>query len=86
MLGDRGQPLVDRRPRLVHQPVRELELAAMDRADRVRAGADRSTGRREGALASLHARVEAPSEILGDAVQIHGTAFRREPRRPRPRA
>ena len=51
----------------------ELELTAMDRADRVRAGADRSTGGWEGALPSLHARVETPSEILGDAVQIHGT-------------
>jgi hypothetical protein len=44
--------------------MRELELAAVDRADRVRAGADRSTGCRERTLASLHARVETPSEIL----------------------
>src|SRR4029450_9423738 len=36
-------------------------------------GADRSTGGRERTLASLHARVETLSEILGDAVQIHGT-------------
>src|SRR4029450_2242425 len=36
-------------------------------------GADRSTRCRERALASLHARVETLSEILGDAVQIHGT-------------
>src|SRR4029450_8547010 len=36
-------------------------------------GADRSTRCRERTLASLHARVETPSEIVGDAVQIHGT-------------
>src|SRR4029453_14388191 len=40
------------------------------------AGADRSTGGRERTLASLHARVETPSEILGAAVQIHGPGVR----------
>src|SRR4029453_2296420 len=58
VLGDRGEPLVERRPRLLHQPMRELELAAVDRADRVGAGADRSTRCRGGPLAGLHARVE----------------------------
>src|SRR4029453_11318253 len=73
VLGDRGEPLAERRPRLLHHPMRELELPAVGRADRVGAGADRSTRCRERALASLHARVETPSEIVGDAVQIHGT-------------
>ena len=65
------EPLVDRRLRLVHQPVRQVELAAVDRADRVRARADRRPGGRQRPLAGSHPLGEAGVDVLGDAVEIH---------------
>ena len=55
---DRGEPLVEGRPRLPDQFLRRLELQPVGRADRVGAGADRAAGGREGSLPGPVLRVE----------------------------
>jgi hypothetical protein len=41
MVRDRGEPLLERRLGVVHQPMRGVQILAVESADRVRARADR---------------------------------------------
>src|SRR5919204_3631038 len=79
MVGDPVHAFVERGARLADQAARDLELAAVNGPDRVRGGADRTPGGREGLLACGGLRVEALVERVGEVVQVH---LRRWPQTP----
>ncbi len=68
---DRVEPFVERGPRRRDQLGRALELAAMDRTDRVGRGPDRTARGGQGPFAGRGLRVEALVQGVGERIEVH---------------
>jgi hypothetical protein len=85
LIGHGREPAVEVAPRVGDQRIRRVELAAMDRPDRVGGCADRSACGGQRLFASSGLPVEPLVKVLRQTVEVHRAIRRPRPRRRRAR-